>query len=240
MANRETISNLFITVVALFFMVLLGMLLKARYRLPSERAAIAAKTTTDAEVPKAIPIAAAVEAPKEAVKVHGGFVSLPAPSLIVSRGNEPDALRIKTGDKEDVYVLYFVESVESTWTHPRRINAQSAHFGHASTQSVLSVGSQALTFVYDLLQNHPFKVFTKHGRVPESERFYAMISVDLQGKSTDLGELLVRKGYATHVGQKSATLPIANKTVEEYLKELHRAETQARNDHAGLWAHATQ
>jgi hypothetical protein len=239
MGSREAISNLFITVVALFFMVLLGMLLKARYRLPSERTAVAKMSaSSDADVPRAIPIASAQLAPKEAVKVHGGFVSLPAPALVVSRGNEPDALRIKSGDREEVYVLYFVEAIESTWTHPRRINAQSSYFGHASTQSVLSVGKQALGFVNDLLQNNPFKVFTKHGRVPESERFYAMISVELQGKATDLGELLVRKGYATHTGQKSATLPIANKTVDGYLKDLQHSETQARSDHAGLWAHA--
>ncbi|WP_156346158.1 hypothetical protein [Verrucomicrobium spinosum] len=50
MPPRAAISNFIMTVVILFFMLMLGMLLKARYRLPSE-----AKGESEDSVPKASP-----------------------------------------------------------------------------------------------------------------------------------------------------------------------------------------
>lgn len=240
MATRDAISNFFITLVALFFMVLLGMMLKARYRLPSEVAA-------SAPVPKAIPIAMATTPETANIPVaraykSGEFWVLPNPELIVSRGNEPDTLRIKSGEKEDVFALYFIDAVEASWTHPRRVNEQAAFFGHAPTQRVLEAGSTALAYVTQLLRTHKFTVYTKWGRVPESERFYALITVETTKgvNEEDLGELLVRKGYAMPVGQVTSSLPFAGRSVDAHLKILRKAADQARADHAGLWAHATQ
>ena len=237
MATRKAISNFFITLVALFFMVLLGMVLKARYRLPSEMAA--AKT-----VPKAIPIAQAVDVskiPEARAYKSGEFWVLPHPQLIVSRGNEPDTLRIRSGQKEDVFELYFVNAVVASWTHPKRVNEQSAYFGHAPTQKVLEAGSAALAYVTQLLRTHKFTVYTKWGRVPESERFYALITVETaEGRVEDLGELLVRKGYAMPAGQVTSSLPVKGRSVEIQRKILRDAVAVAKSERVGLWAHATQ
>ena len=238
MPTRDALSNFFITIVALFFMALIGMLLKACYRLPSERQMSAAGL---AAVPKAIPIAIPVDipAPEPRGYQEGGFWVLPHPQLVPSRGNEADTLRIRSGPKEDVFVLYFVDALEATLTHPKRISQQSAYFGNAPAQRVIEYGGKALAYVSELLTKKPFVVYTKKGRVPESERFYAMISVEMEpGKMSDLGELLVRKGYAEPIGQGINTMPGKMKPVNEYLKELKKAESQAKAERAGLWVHA--
>ena len=236
MATHKAISNFFITLVVLFFMVLFAMLLKGRYRLPSEVAA--AKT-----VPKAIPIAQPVDEtkiPEARAYKSGEFWVLPHPQLIVSRGNEPDTLRILSGQKEDVFELYFVDAVEATWTHPKRVNTQSAYFGHAPTQKVLEAGSTALAFVTQLLRTHKFTVYTKWGRVPESERFYALITVEnANGKEEDLGEMLVRKGFAMPAGQVTTSMPIKGRTTDAHRKILRDAVAKAKSERAGLWAFST-
>jgi endonuclease YncB( thermonuclease family) len=237
MATRDAISNFIITVVVLFFMVLLAMLLKGRYRLPSE-----AQSAT--VVPKAVPVAAAVDVtniPVARAYKSGEFWVLPKPQLVVSRGNEPDTLRIRSGEKEDVFVLYFVDAVEASWIHPKRVNEQATAFGHAPTQKVLETGSLALGFVTQLLRTHKFTVYTKWGRVPESERFYAFIMVETSsGKQEDLGEMLVRKGYALPSGQITSSVPIPGRSVDVHLKELRAGFAQAKADRNGLWSQAAQ
>jgi hypothetical protein len=239
MATREAISNFFITIVVLFFMVLLGMLLKARYRLPSERQAAA--SMSEAPVPKAQPIPVAKVVPPDPVSQKGEFTILNNPTLMLRSANEPDTLRIKYGTKEDVFVLYFVTAVQSTWNHSKRVNDASSYFGHAPTEKILETGSEALSYVAQLLTKHPFKVYTKHGRVPETERYYALVSVETQpGKWEDLAELLVRKGFAAPEGQKTQPLPFPKVTMSSYVRNLKKAEEQARNEHAGVWAFATR
>ncbi len=239
MPTREAFSNFIITLIVLFFMAIIGMLLKARYRLPSERSQV--ETIGGGAVPKAIPVAQPVEVyiPEARAYKSGEYWVLPHPELVVSRGNEADTLRIKSGDKEDVFVLYFVDALDATWTHPKRINEQSAYFGKSPTQRVLEFGSQALGYVTQILRERHFQVYTKWGRVPESERYYAMISVELEpGKRYDLAELLVRKGFASPTGQAANSMPASMKPVEEYSHSLLKALSQAKADRAGIWAYA--
>lgn len=240
MHPRATISNGIITVVILFFMLMLGMLLKARYRLASEDKITQVK---DAPVPKAIPVAMAVE-----MKVHearaykqGDWWVLPSPKLVVSRANEADTLRIRSGPKEDVFVLYFVDAAESTFSHPKRLRDQSSFFQKAPEDRLVTSGSEALNWVTELLTKHPFTVFTRWGRVPDRERFYAFIRVEIApGKFADLGEMLVRRGYASPVGQQTKPLPETLPTAEQYVAELGRALTLAQRERAGAWTFAPQ
>jgi hypothetical protein len=239
MPPRAAISNGIITVVIVFFMVLLGLLLKARYRLPSERPVPKAIAVT--EVPKAVPVAVPVqEAVHEARAFRqGDWWVLPAPELVESRANEADTLRIKSGPKEDVFVLYFVDAAEISPTRVTRIREQSTFFSKATQENVLRIGQEAQQFVRGLLTKHPFKVYTRWGRVPESERFYAFIMVEIEkGKPYDLGELLVRKGFAAPLGQQTAPLPPPLATSDKYVAKLGTAMEAARTERAGAWAFA--
>jgi endonuclease YncB( thermonuclease family) len=239
MPPRAAISTGIVTVVIVFFMILLGLLLKARYRLPSERPVPKAIAVT--EVPKAIPVAVPVEE-----KVHearafkqGDWWVLPGPELVDSRANEADTLRIKSGPKEDVFVLYFVDAAETSPTRVTRVREQSSFFSKVSQDQVLRTGIEAQEFVRDLLTRHPFKVYTKWGRVPGSERYYAFVTVELEkGKHYDLGEILVRKGFAAPLGQQTAPLPPQLSTAERYVAQLGTAMATARSERAGAWAFA--
>ena len=104
MPPRAAISNFIMTMVILFFMFIIALLLKGRMRLPSEqKAAEAARHPSPDHVPKAIPVGQKVAEPR-AYK-SGSFWVLPHPEFVDSRSNDADTLRIKSGPKEDVFVL---------------------------------------------------------------------------------------------------------------------------------------
>lgn len=236
MPPRAAISNFIITVVILFFMFIIGLLLKARYRLPSERKAAEAATvaaTTPTGVPKAIPVGERIHEPRS--YKSGAFWVLANPRLVIARSNDADTLRIRSGPKEDVFVLYGVDAVQASWTHPRRLTAQSAYFGGLSEPKVMNVGAQALAWVTQLLGKHPFIVYTKWARVPETERHYAFVRVEIDGKQHDLGELLVRKGFAAPNGPAPDAVPEAGRTPESYYHDLQKMLSQAKAERVGVW-----
>ncbi len=239
MPPRQALSTGIVTVVIVFFMILLGLLLKARYRLPSEKPV--PKAIPVAEVPKAIPVAVPADEKVYQARAYkqGDWWVLPSPELVDSRANEADTLRIKSGPKEDVFVLYFVDAAETSPTRVTRVREQSTFFQRVSQEQVLKTGEEAQQFVRDLLTRYPFKVYTRWGRVPESERYYAFITVELEkGKHYDLGEILVRKGYAAPLGQQTAPLPPQLPTAERYVSQLGSAMATARSERAGAWAFA--
>ena len=237
MPPRAAIHNGIITVVILFFMLLLGMLLKARYRLHKEP--VKAIPVAEAVVPKAIPVAVPLTEQVHEARAYkqGEWWVLPDPKLIPSRANEADTLRIRSGPKEDVFVLYFVDAAENSASRPKRLREQSTFFQKTSANNVLATGADAMTFVSNLLTKHNFKVYTKWERVPESERYFAFITMELEkGKHFDLGELLVRKGYAAPLGQQTTGLPSPLPKSDQYLSQLGKAMSVARSEHVGAWA----
>ena len=54
----------------------------------------------------------------------------------------------------------------------------------------------------------------------------------------DLGEILVRKGFAAPLGQQTAPLPPQLLPSDKYVAQLGVAMTAARNEHVGAWAYA--
>ncbi len=236
MPPRAAISNLAITVVILFFMFIIALLLKARYRLPSERKADeAAQNASPANVPKAIPLGQQIAEPR-AYK-SGSFWVLPHPQLVDCRSNEAGTLRIRSGPKEDVFVLYGVDAAQKSWTHPKSVAEQAVYFGNVAAPRLLDAGANALDWVTKLLQKHPFIVYTEFSRVPETERYYAFVRVEVEpGKQQDLGELLVRKGYATPHGVAPGAMPEAGRTARDYVQSLKKDSTAAKAERAGAWA----
>lgn len=240
MEPRAAISNGIITIVVVFFMLMIGMVLKARYKFTS---AEAANTTsqTETSIPKAIPVAMAVQPEIHQPRAYqqGDWWVLPNPQLVISRANEADTMRIRSGVKEDVFVLYFIDAPEVHPTRPKRLREQSTYYQNITAPQLLNSGQQARQFVTELLTTHPFTVYTKWGRVPDSERFYAMIRIEMQpGKTYDLGELLVRHGYAAPTGQQTGNLPPDSDTpsTDAYLNKLSKALSSAKVARSGTWA----
>ena len=87
-----------------------------------------------------------------------------------------------------------------------------------------------------LLSSHKFIVYTQFTQVPQTERYYAFVRVDIDGKQQDLGELLVRRGFATPVGMPPDAMPEAGVKPDDYKRILQKMVTLAKSERAGAWA----
>ena len=228
MQLRETLLNLAITCVLVLIVVLAAILLRESRTGP---------------VATAIPVNTAGvpgggAGPLEGFRpVEPNFVAFPGAEFIESRANEPDAFRVKIGLEELVIVLYFVDALEASWTHPQRVAEQARWFGNIQNQAIVDGGLAAMNYVAGLLKSKPFTVLTRWERVPNSSRYYAMISVEHEpGKRAYLSDLLMRKGYA-RVGSVSTFLPPDDpRSMEDYALELRDLGVKARTQKQGIWA----
>jgi hypothetical protein len=104
------------------------------------------------------------------------FKVFPKARFIESRTNEADTLRIKVSDTEDeqVFVLYFVDALDASWTHPQRVQEQARYFGVSGDQRGRRKARRATQYVDAAPQRAPFTVMTRWEQVPERSRFYAL------------------------------------------------------------------
>ena len=228
MQLRETLLNLAITCVLVLIVVLAAILLRESRTGP---------------VASAIPVNTAGVpgggvGPLEGFRpVEPSFVSFPGAEFIESRANEPDAFRVKIGLEELVLVLYFVDALEASWTHPQRVAEQARWFGNVQNQAVVDGGLVAMNYVAGLLKSRPFTVLTRWERVPNSSRYYALINVEHEpGKHAYLADLLMKKGYARVAGITTFLPPDDQRSMEDYLVELNGLAKQARLQKQGIWA----
>lgn len=172
--------------------------------------------------------------PKEKVE---RFQILPSPVLVDSRANEADTLRIRYGNEEHIFVLYFADALETTMNHPQLVAEQGRYFGKAADKTILEVGNEAAAYVAQLLKDHHFNVLTKWERVPNTVRYYAIIKVQMPGGPVYLADLLIRKGYA-YVHGIPTELPDDNRDLPTYAVEIRDLAIKARETKSGIWAKA--
>lgn len=227
MSLRDTLLNLAITAVLVLIVVLGGILLKESRPAPAQ----------------AVPVKVA-GVPGETLPDEGGgarpveekFLIFPRASLVESRANEADTLRIRIGNDEHIFVLYFVDALEAGMTHPQRVADQARYFGHTTEAVITSTGTEAAAYVAELLKNRPFEVLTRWERVPNTLRYYALIRfVREDGQRVYLMDLLLRKGYARLDGVDTA-LPGDPRDLPSYLAELMALGRKAREEKEGVWA----
>lgn len=225
MPLRDTLLNLAITCVLVLIVVLVAILLKESRPVPVS----------------AVPVPVAQLPPDQ----QGGAGARPLPEfkvypkarLIESRTNEADTLRIKVNDTEDehVFVLYFVDALDTSLTHPQRVQEQGRYFG-VTSQRAVEEGQRAVAYVTKLLKEHPFTVMTRWEEVPGLSRYYALILVEITpGKWVYLADLLVQQGYARVAGVTTA-LPSDSRSLSDYALELQTLRKQAEQRKAGIWA----
>ncbi|MCB1225842.1 MAG: thermonuclease family protein [Verrucomicrobiales bacterium] len=189
------------------------------------------------EVPRAIPVSEAEIRGLDlgAKPVRDNFLVLPQALLVESRGNEADTLRMQVDGEELIFVLYFVDALDASWTHPQRINDQARWFGNASSDRIVETGIEALNFVRTLLTTKPFRVMTRWERVPNTSRYYALIIVEEEpGRMTYLQDILVREGYARIQGV-TTPLPGDSRDEAHYLAYLRQLANEARREKRGIW-----
>lgn len=223
MPLRDTLLNLAITCVLVLIIVLVAIVLKENRPQP----------------PSALPVALAQVVPGPAGRAPlTEFKVFPKARLVESRANEADTLRIKVDDTEEeqVFVLYFVDALDASWTHPQRVQEQGRYFGVANHQRIVDEGAKAMQYVTGLLKDKPFTVMTRWEEVPDRSRFYALVLVEVSpGRHAYLADLLVQQGYARLAGV-TTRLPADARTAEQYALELQQLRQQAQRNKAGIWA----
>jgi endonuclease YncB( thermonuclease family) len=226
MPFRETLLNLAITCVLVLIIVLVAVLLKENRPAPLQ----------------ALPVSVAQMPPGQAVSDAGRtplqqFKIFPKAKLIDSRANEADTLRVKVSDTEEehIFVLYYVDALDTSLTHPQRVQEQARYFG-VSSQRVIEEGQKAAQFVTQLLKDHSFTVMTRWEEVPGLSRYYALILVEISpGKQVYLADLLVQRGFARVAGVTSS-LPADARSINDYALELQELRRRAQQSKAGIWA----
>lgn len=224
MPLRDTLLNLAITCVLVLIVVLVAILLKDNRPAPATAVPVGV-----ANVPAGQNTGAG-RAPLPEFKIF------PKARFIESRTNEADALRIKVSDTEDehVFVLYFVDALDASSTHPQRVQEQARYFGVSSAR-VVEEGQKAAAYVTQLLKERPFTVMTRWEEVPGLSRYYALILVEITpGKPVYLADLLVQKGFARVAGV-TTSLPADSRSLNDYALELQELRRQAQKNKAGIW-----
>jgi len=225
MPLRDTLLNLAITCVLVLIIVLVAILLKESRPDP-----LPALPVGVAQLPPGQSLDSGPAALPE-------FKVFPKARFIESRTNEADTLRIKVSDTEEeqVFVLYFVDALDASWTHPQRVQEQARYFG-VSGEKVVSEGLKATQYVTQLLKDRPFSVMTRWEQVPERSRFYALILVEhTPGSWVYLADLLVQQGFARVAGV-TTSLPSDARSLNDYALELQALRKQAEQRKAGIWA----
>ena len=226
MPFRDTLLNLAITCVLVLITVLVAVLLKDNHPLPVQAQ------------PGAVTQAPGAQAQTDPGRARlPEFRIFPRARLIESRANEADTLRIKVSDTEDehIFVLYYVDALDASLTHPQRVQDQARYFG-VSSQRIIEEGQRAVQYVTQLLKDHPFTVMTRWEEVPGLSRYYALILVEVRpGKKVYLADLLVQNGYARVAGVTSS-LPGDARSINDYALELQVLRRLAQQSKAGIWA----
>lgn len=226
MPFRDTLLNLAITCVLVLIVVLVAVLLKENHPLPLQAPPVGGGLAPGGQV-QADPGRAPLPE----------FRIFPKARLIESRANEADTLRIKLSDTEDehIFVLYYVDALDSSLTHPQRVQDQARYFG-VSSQRIIEEGQRAVQYVTQLLKDHTFTVMTRWEEVPGLSRYYALILVEVRpGKKVYLADLLVQNGYARVAGVTSS-LPGDARSINDYALELQVLRRLAQQSKAGIWA----
>src|SRR5438067_5081112 len=150
--------------------------------------------------------------------------------LIPNPANDGDSFHVSACPNEYLFRLYFVDAPETDEMTPRRLVDQAKYFATTVPQAI-EVGRTAKEFTRQKL-SEPFTVFTRMSDAmgqSRLERFYAFV----QTSQGDLGEQLVRNGFARTYGFKAAPPGLRNS--HEELIKLQQLEDQAKQERIGAW-----
>ncbi len=236
MQPRETFTNLLITFALVLLIVAGALLLRDRREVPAAIPVAATAAQAEVRQERAVAIAEPVAESKVAHNMTKQFLTFDQPDLISSSADEADPLQFRVDGAVQRFVLYYVDALESSPTHPERLAKQASYFGHATPEVVLETGREAHAYVQDLLKAKPFRLLTCWERQENTERYYALILVEYEkGRWSYLSDLLVRQGLAW-VDGRSSPLPDDKRTVVAHLSELRSHARYARENHLGIWA----
>jgi endonuclease YncB( thermonuclease family) len=226
-AQKPVFTNLLITAGVVLLVTALAIVFKQR----------SPRQTTSDVVPKAVPVTQPSVPTGSTKPIRDSFEQFPAVTLVQTPDNEPDTFKVNLGTAgEHVFTLYFVDALETNFKQTKRIKEQSAHFAGATTEAIVETGRDAMKTVQQELGTRPFRLLTRWEKHPETQRYLALVLVQLENEQwTYLGDLLLRQGFARVQGI-STPLPDDSRALEDYNAELRTHAKFAKDRRLGIWA----
>jgi hypothetical protein len=220
MHHREKLINLGVTLGLICVVALIALVLKGD---PKTIPTVQVQTTTVAKA-------------KHAHEKQDKLQVFSAPKLIPSPSNEPDTFRMRLGEEELFFTLYFVDALDTPSSSMSRAKEQARYY--STTENVIhEVGVEAQAYVTELMQKHKLQLFTRWERRSNTEQYYAIIMVELdKDRWAYLADLLVHLGYATISGAVTNLPDSDNRSTEKYLQELRKNLSYAKDKRLGIYA----
>ena len=164
------------------------------------------------------------------VEAKQPWVVLPDCRLVRSESLDADSFHVKTGGKDYIFRLYFVDAPETDMSFADRVKEQADYFNLKPEQAI-TLGEYAKRFTKEKLAQ-PFTVRTcmqdAMGR-SKMDRYYAFVETS----EGDLAELLVTNGLARVYGAEAQ--PAGLRSPERQWNKLRRLEAEAKQGKVGGW-----
>ena len=148
---------------------------------------------------------------------------------VVTKSDDGDSFRVRSGTNEFNVRLYFVDAPETDMRYADRNREQAEHFGITIEQTI-TAGQRARDFTHSFLRE-PFVVRTRWARSGGGLRYYAFVEVG----TNSLAAMLVAQGWARTKGVPAALPGQPSKAFSERLATL---DAEARQQRRGIWAMA--
>lgn len=160
--------------------------------------------------------------------------------LVEHKDNDGDSFHVSHKDKEYIFRLYFVDTIESNlrYYNKDRIKLQGKHYGINNIELALEAAKKAKEFTYEFL-SEPFTIHTKWeeiGKEGDTIRYRAYV----MKKGLSLIEELVKNGLAQIKSGNSRTKSYRNQTINTQVKKLYTLERRAKRSKKGAWSIANQ
>ncbi len=152
--------------------------------------------------------------------------------LAANEYGDGDSFHIRSGSRDYIIRLYFVDCAETEATFPERVAEQAAYW-KIDVAKALQLGREAERFTKEKLST-PFTVVTQleDARGASNQRRYFGFVLPNGGRE-NLAELLVANGLARIYGAPGK--PPDGRDQEAFKQQLHRLENDAKAKRLGGW-----
>jgi endonuclease YncB( thermonuclease family) len=168
-----------------------------------------------------------------------GWEKLDGCRLIAGRHSDGDSVEAAYRGRRYVFRLYFVDTVEKHPESRARRAGQAKYFnlkGEDAESQALQAAYAAAEFTARELQK-PFTVYTRWEKVDSKADNPSLRAFITTADGHDLSERLVREGLAIiRSGRRSTADHPEGRFIDEILRDLRKAETEAHLAGRGAWA----
>lgn len=168
-----------------------------------------------------------------------GWEKLEGCQFVEGTFSDGDSIEAEYSGKKYLFRLYFVDTIEGFPKAKARRAGQAKYFGLASAEAdtqAVQVANAAAEFTKAQLQK-PFTVYTRWDKVNPKDESSSLRAFVTTSAGDDLSTKLVSEGLALILsGSRSTTDHPEGKPVDEALRDLRHAETEAHVAARGAWA----